>query len=392
MILTSMPLSALARVRSGGGAPQDLTAFTATGHPFVRAGSLPKLLGGASEESLEKLEPATAKKYGLSLFPTGTVLFAKSGMSATKGHVYRLRNPAYVVNHLAALIPHNPADSAFLVRALQCFPPTALIKDPAYPSIRLDEIQKMRVLAPPDSAGRRRIAEVLDRAEALRAKRQSALAQLDTLAQATFLDLFGDPVSNPKGWPIRRIGDLLISASYGTSKKSGVDGEFPVLRMNNITRTGEMDFSELKYMDLDASGWNAYLVRTGDVLFNRTNSAELVGKTAIFRESKPMAYAGYLVRLRVNTENDPEYLAGFLNTLYAKRMLRGMCRSIIGMANINAKEIQAMKVAQPPLALQRDFADRIAAMERLKTTHHASLAKLDTFCASLQYCAFRGEL
>ncbi len=101
MMLESMPISALAEVQSGGGAPQDSSAFTATGHPFVRAGSLPKLLHGASEESLEKLEPATAQEYGLSLFPTGTVLFAKSGMSATKGHVHRLRHPAYVVNHLA---------------------------------------------------------------------------------------------------------------------------------------------------------------------------------------------------------------------------------------------------------------------------------------------------
>jgi type I restriction enzyme, S subunit len=164
MILEAMPISALAEVRSGGGAPQESGAFTATGYPFVRAGSLPKLLDGKSEESLEKLEPATAQKHGLSLFPAGTVLFAKSGMSATKGHVLRLRHPAYVVNHLAALVPHDPADSAFLVRVLQRFPPTTLIKDPAYPSIRLGDIENMSVLAPPDSAGRKRIAEVLDRA------------------------------------------------------------------------------------------------------------------------------------------------------------------------------------------------------------------------------------
>lgn len=72
-----------------------------------------------------------------------------------------------------------------------------------------------------------------------------------------------------------RIGDLLKSASYGTSEKSGTTGEFPVLRMNNITRTGEMDFSDLKFMNLESSQRDRYLVRTGDLLFNRTNSADL---------------------------------------------------------------------------------------------------------------------
>jgi type I restriction enzyme S subunit len=238
----------------------------------------------------------------------------------------------------------------------------------------------------------RRIAEVLDRAEALRAKRRAALAQLDTLTQSIFLDLFGDPATNPKEWPVGQIGDLLESASYGTSEKSGSAGQFPVLRMNNITRTGEMDLADLKFMDLPAAQHERYLVRVGDVLFNRTNSAELVGKTAIVLDPKPMAFAGYLVRLRVDNSNDPEYLAAFLNTAYAKKMLRGMCKSIIGMANINATEIQKMRIPKPPLDRQQEFARYFAAVRVLRASHRASLAKLDALFASLQHRAFRGQL
>jgi type I restriction enzyme S subunit len=117
-----------------------------------------------------------------------------------------------------------------------------------------------------------------------------------------------------------------------------------------------MNLTDLKFMQLTARHRERYIVRAGDVLFNRTNSPDLVGKTAIYRNMKPMAYAGYLVRLRTNGENDPEYLSSFLNTGYAKRMLRGMCKSIIGMANINATEIQAMRIPQPSLALQNEFA------------------------------------
>ena len=204
--------------------------------------------------------------------------------------------------------------------------------------------------------------------------------------------MFGDPATNPKGWPVRTIRDFLESASYGTSEKAEATGEFPVLRMSNITRTGEMDFAELKYMDLKEDQHERYLVRTGDVLFNRTNSAELVGKTAIYREANPMAYAGYLIRLRVNRKYEPEYLAAFLNTVYSKRVLRSMCKSIIGMANINATELQALRIPVPPHPVQHEFAGCIAAVEKLKATHRISLIEQDDLFTTVQQHAFRGDL
>lgn len=239
----------------------------------------------------------------------------------------------------------------------------------------------------------RRIAAILDQAGALKAKRREALGQLNSLTQSIFIEMFGAPEVNLKRWPLGKIRDILESASYGTSEKSSSEGEFPVLRMNNITRSGELDLGDLKYMDLPLKDHDRYLVKAGDVLFNRTNSAELVGKTAMVPEAAPkLAYAGYLVRLRVNAENHPLYLARYLNTIYAKRMLRGMCKSIIGMANINATEIQAMQIAIPPLQLQQTFATRIQAVEALKSTHRSALAELDTLFASLQHQAFSGQL
>lgn len=153
-----------------------------------------------------------------------------------------------------------------------------------------------------------------------------------------------------------------------------------------------MDFTDLKYMDLKSSEHDRYLVRSGDVLFNRTNSAELVGKTGLFRDARKMAYAGYLIRLRTNNANEPEYLSVFLNSAYAKKMLRSMCKSIIGMANINATEIQSMRIAMPLNELQRSFATRVSDVDKLKTVLRRSLAELDQLFASLQHRAFRGEL
>ena len=261
----------------------------------------------------------------------------------------------------------------------------------SYPAVSDRIVCESKIPLPP-LPEQRRIAEILDKADALRAKRRAAVAQLDTLTQSIFLDMFGDPATNPKGWPVRTIRDLLESASYGTSEKAAATGEFPVLRMNNITRTGEMDFAELKYMSLREDQRDRYLVRTGDVLFNRTNSADLVGKTAIYREANPMAYAGYLIRLRVNRKYEPEYLAAFLNTVYSKRVLRSMCKSIIGMANINATELQALQIPVPLHPVQHEFAGRITAVEKLKAAHRISLVEQDDLFTALQQRAFRGDL
>jgi type I restriction enzyme S subunit len=247
-------------------------------------------------------------------------------------------------------------------------------------------------VAVPSLMEQRRIAAILDKADALRQKRRTALQKLDSLTQSIFLDMFGDPATNPKGWPITTIRELLESASYGSSEKASDTGKYPMLRMNNLTFDGRMNLSALKYIDLPAEQEERWLVREGDILFNRTNSPDLVGKTAVFRHPEPMAYAGYLVRLRVNQEATSEFISAFLNSRYGKATLRGMCKSIIGMANINATEVQTIRIPKPPVELQRTFARLVIEMETHKRRQLSSEASMDAQFSSLQHRAFRGEL
>jgi len=343
-------------------------------------------------ETEEKVTEDAVRESSIKMVPKGAILLAMYG--ATVGRLALLGIEATTNQAVCHIVPDpNVADNRYLFHALSSQVPAivGMGVGGAQPNISQGVVKNLKVWLPPITE-QLRIAAVLDKADALRAKRREALAQLDRLAQSIFMEMFGDPAINPKGWRTSRIGDLLESASYGTSEKSGASGKYPVLRMNNITRTGDMDFSDLKYMDLDASEHERYLVKAGDVLFNRTNSAELVGKTAIFRQAEPMAYAGYLIRLRTNADNDPEYLAGFMNTPYAKRVLRGMCKSIIGMANINATEVKNIKVAQPPLALQAQYRERIESLNRVKASHRKMLTELDGLFSSLQHRAFRGAL
>lgn len=256
-------------------------------------------------------------------------------------------------------------------------------------SLPRDVFLELPVMLPP-LAEQKRIAGLLGQVGVLRDKRRAAIALLDELTQSIFLSMFGTPAHNRHGLTVSAVGEMLTSAKYGTAEKASLEGDVPVLRMNNVTVTGEIDLKDLKYLPAGVS--EKYLVRSGDVLFNRTNSPELVGKAAIYRGEDNPAYAGYLVRLRVSEEHHPEYLAAFLNTAYAKKVLRSMCKSIVGMANINAKEVQGMQILMPPLSRQQRFARVVSRLEGVKEVHRAHLAALDELHVSLQQRAFSGRL
>jgi type I restriction enzyme, S subunit len=259
------------------------------------------------------------------------------------------------------------------------------------PRLSPKELERFR-LPLPSLQAQQRIARVLDTADMLRIKRNKTLATLESLVGSIFIKIFGDPRKNEYGWRLGHVGDLIASANYGSSAKAGLCGEYPVLRMGNITSDGRIDMTDLKYLDLEPRNAERYLVRAGDVLFNRTNSPKLVGKTAVYQGEAPVAFAGYLVRVRMKDGNAPDYLSGYLNTRHGKLTLRGMCKSIIGMANINAQELRSIPILLPPIARQKHFARSIGVIERERQRMVDHLGYLDQLFASLQGRAFKGEL
>jgi len=240
----------------------------------------------------------------------------------------------------------------------------------------------------------RRIAEVLDKAEALRAKRRAALAQLDSLTQSLFLDLFGDPVANPKGWPLSSLTDVCsISGQYG----SGVPAiEFSqsrprYVRITDIDAEGKLAAERVSPGGTSAD-WSDLKLETGDVVFARSGAT--VGKTYMYSpEDGDCVFAGYLIRFRtLPTKLLPEFLFHFTRSAAYLRWVLARQR-VVAQPNINAKQYGTeLSLPLPPIDLQREFARRVAAVEKLKTAQRAALAELDALFASLQHRAFRGEL
>lgn len=259
------------------------------------------------------------------------------------------------------------------------------------PHISKSELENLEISLPP-IATQQKIASILDKADELRQYNKKLIEKYNALTQSLFLEMFGDPVRNEKGFELVTIRDLCEEVKYGTSEKASENGKYPYLRMNNISYNGYMDFRNLKYVDLSDRDLPKYLVRKGDVLFNRTNSKELVGKTGLITIDDVYVIAGYLIRVRTNEFANPYYLWAHLNSKWAKLALNNMCKNIVGMANINAQELQEIKILKVPIELQNQFAERVQMIETQKQQAQEALVKSEDLFQSLLQRAFKGEL
>ena len=275
-----------------------------------------------------------------------------------------------------AIVPSREMSSSFLAYAMfgQRRTLETMANAPVVPIINKSDFEKIVIPVPPLAEQERIVAE-LDLLTEIIDKQKAQIKELDTLAQSIFYDMFGDPVENEKGWDVESLGDFCSDVSYGTSLPSSQNGRYVYLRMNNITYSGEIDLSDIKYIDLDQTDFDKYSVHEGDILFNRTNSADLVGKTTWFHGLEPMIIAGYIIRVRLKKELIPSFVSSFMNTKEMKAVLKMMGKGAVNQSNINSKELRNIQIIIPPLSLQQSFADKINAIEQQKAAITQSIAE-----------------
>ena len=258
----------------------------------------------------------------------------------------------------------------------------------------LDHKRTMKLQIPlPPLAEQKRIAGILDAADALRAKRRESLAQLDTLLQSTFLEMFGDPVTNPMGWEAGSLGEVCLDKpAYGSGAAScDYDPALPrYVRITDVDDAGNLS-EDPRCAQLAEDDVKKYQLHEGDVLFARSGAT--VGKSFLYRaEHGFCVYAGYMIRFRPDPDILlPEVLFRFTQTSAYWRWVDSNARAV-AQPNINAKMYSALPVTRPPLDLQHRFAAIVESVEQQKASQRAHLEELDTLFASLQSRAFQGEL
>jgi type I restriction enzyme S subunit len=301
---------------------------------------------------------------GSNLVPPGTVLFVVRGMSlANEFRVSRTLVEATFNQDVKALVPAPDIDSRYLARCLRWLEPQVLssTEESSHGTKRLpgQVFENLPVPVPP-LAEQRRIADILDKADAIRRKRNEAIALTEELLRSTFLDMFGDPVTNPKGWPMTTLGDEAVEMKYGTSEKCGPPSpsSLPVLRIPNIVG-GVIDWSDLKFAALDDRERTSLTLRSNDILFVRSNgNPDYIGRCAVFDSDRTALFASYLIRVRLRDGGlHPSYVRAALSSASYRSRLTAEARTTAGNYNISTEGLRRLRLAVPPLPLQHRFVE-----------------------------------
>lgn len=260
----------------------------------------------------------------------------------------------------------------------------------SYPAVS-DRIVLASSIPLPPLSEQHRIAAILDQADALRAKRREALTQLDSLTQSIFIEMFGDPVTNPKGWQKSTFDEACPTRLGKMLDQKQQTGKHlrPYLRNANV-QWFRFELNDVLEMDFDEKARDAFRLESGDLLICEGGEP---GRAAIWRgQITECYYQKALHRGRPNPKlATPEYLAWLLWFLSARGGLADHVTSAT-IAHLTGEKLKTIKIPLPPIDLQHLFVQRINELSKLRASVEAASAEQDNLFSSLQHRAFRGDL
>ena len=267
-----------------------------------------------------------------------------------------------------------------------------------YPSVREDEILEFEVAVPENNEIQQKIVKILDTIQEAVEVQEKIIEKTKELKKALMNLLFHYGLSGlrikelaglrvdeltsseikklglklkkteigeiPEHWEVVRLGEVAVEIIYGISKKAGKYGKYPILGMNNL-QDGKINYQEVRYVDLDSGTFEKFKVEKGDILFNRTNSLELVGKTALFNLEGDFVFASYLLRIRaLLSKLWPHYLNYYLNFESTQQELKTIAYRGASQVNISASRLANFRLPLPPLSEQKEIAEILQTIDQ----------------------------
>jgi type I restriction enzyme S subunit len=350
---------------------------------------LSDLDGHYISDTPRKLTKGGLSSCAASILPPGSVLFSSR---APIGHVAINTVPMATNQGFKSFVPNtDKLEAKFLfywLRANRSYL-EGLGVGATFKEVSKAIVSKIKVPVPP-LPEQRRIAAILDQADALRAKRREALAQLDSLTQSIFIEMFGGAQTIHEKWPVKPLGEMLeflTSGSRGWAEYYAETGAF-FLRIQNVCRD-ELDLTDVAYVSApDSAEARRTEVREGDVLLSIT--ADL-GRTAVVPPNIGKAHINQHLSILRTKAVVPRYLSAFLASLAGQREVMGRNKQGVK-AGLNFDDIRSFRIPIPPSNLQQEFVARAEKVKQQCKHHHQSLNELDSLFSSLQHRAFRGEL
>ena len=343
---------------------------------------------GTVSQTEEHITEAAISNSSAKIFPSGTLLIALYG--ATVGKLGVLKIDAATNQAVCAIFTKGNIERDFLFYYLLKQRERLVERRTggAQPNISQEIIRELEVPFPP-LPEQQRIAEVLFKADRLRRLRRTARELSDTYLQSVFLEMFGDPVSNPMGWEIKGVGSQIRSIRYGTGSPPLYQEEgIPFIRATNI-KGGTVQTEGLVHISKDAAKEIAKCkVSAGDLILVR--SGVNTGDCALIPPEYDGAYAAYDLIIEVSYPQN-YYYNFIINSGYGKSIIQPLSRRA-GQPHINAEQVKSLQFPSPPTSLQKEFAQVAQRFERLRVQQREAERQSEHLFQTLLHRAFRGEM
>ena len=389
-----LSLDAIADVSAGNPAPQNPAHFSNDGHPFVRMQDVGRVhVSPNLTETVDRITDAAVRHGGLRLYPKGTLLVPKSGASVNLNHRAMLGLPAYVVSHLATIVPDSRrVDPSYLFHWSMVYDPRRQAQVTSLPSLPLSLIKTALVPLPPLDE-QRRIVGLLDRAAEIRRRADAARAKARAIIPALFLDTFGDPATNPKGWPVQSLVELADIGSGLTKgrKLNGTPTEpTPYLRVANV-QANRLDLAEIKTIDATDDDRARCRLLRGDLVMTEGGDIDKLGRCAMWRgEIDLCLHQNHVFRVRMGQSILPNYAQAFMQSEAARGYFLRVAKRTTGIASINKTQLGQLSVWVPPLPLQTAFAEQASRIGSVAWLLDAAAAKAEAMAAAISAQVFGG--
>lgn len=381
-------LGKLADVSSGDSAPQASSCFLNGSYPFCRTSDVGKIHRSSNFSEIEDYINETAISK-LHLFHRGTILFPKSGASTLLNHRVMLSIDSYVSSHLATIYA-NSIDRYYLYYFLCTVDAKQLVPNLDYPSLKISELKNIKVPYPTDKGEQDYIVKTLDAVAEMIKLRKETIQLTKDLIPAIFQEMFGDPITNPKGWEITTLGNPdVCTLQYGYTATAQDSGDTRYIRITDIGKDGYIDNGNKAWLNYDNKMEN-YKLYHKDILVARTGAS--YGKTLLYNNDTDAIFASFLIRIIFNKKKIiPEfYWAYSLTDSYwqqANRLVSGVAQP-----QFNGSALKQILLMLPPWPLQEKFAKKVEQINKYIVAQQEELEHFETLFQSLLQEAFTGIL
>jgi len=388
--VSSVLVRDIAEVRGGGTPRKSVPKYFGGGIPWVTPKDMKRWLIGESEVTLtlEGVENSPAK-----IVPPGSVLLVvRSGVLKHTLPVALTTTPVTLNQDMKALIPSRAVDGGYLARLVKARQKEVLgwVRATTADNFPIEKLLDLQIELPRVDQ-QRRIAAILDQADALRAKRRQVLAHLDALNQSIFQDIF-----DGRQTKAALLGDVaeVVSGITKGRRTTEPTQPFPYLAVANV-QAGHLKLDTVKTIDATDSEVSRFALRTGDLVLTEGGDPDKLGRGTVWRgEIATCLHQNHVFRVRLSQDSQvlPDYLSAFLAGREAKSYFLRSAKQTTGIASINMTQLKGLSIVVPPLMDQSRYVERIANINSCVDRAKESLTMHDRLFSALQSRAFRGEL